>query len=169
MRFDYHSMGADRTARRDAEPYGLFFLSSHWYLAGRDADKGEMRNFRLNRIRNVELNPTRSQTSDYIIPAGFSLREHARSRQSWELGDGGSEDAIVEFHNPTGAAKAASRLGVAVEGPGDRRKFQFRRMDTFARWLLSFGGEAIPLEPERLVTEFERQARETNALYETSP
>ncbi|HEX2722082.1 MAG TPA: WYL domain-containing protein, partial [Gemmatimonadaceae bacterium] len=50
VRFDYHSMGGDRTTRRAAEPYGLFFLSSHWYLAARDVDKREMRNFRLNRI-----------------------------------------------------------------------------------------------------------------------
>ena len=91
--------------------------------------------------------------------------KHARSRQAWELGDGGSDDAIVEFRNPTGAARAAARLGVAVEGAGDQRKFQFRRLDTFARWLLSFGGEAIPTQPARLVDEFERQAHETRALY----
>ena len=166
VRFDYHSMGADRITRRDVEPYGLFFLSSNWYLAGRDTDKGEMRNFRLNRIGTLELNTSRSQTADYAIPDGFDLREHARSRQSWELGDGGSDEAVVEFRNPAGAARAAARLGVAVEGAGDQRKFQFRRLDAFARWLLSFGGEAIPTQPPRLVDEFERQARETIAIYE---
>jgi predicted DNA-binding transcriptional regulator YafY len=166
VRFDYHSIGAGQASSRSVEPYGLFFLSSHWYLAARDTEKDEMRNFRLNRIQNLELNRSRSQTADYSIPSGFNLRKHSGSRQAWELGDGGSEDAVVEFRNPAGAAKAAARLGVAVEGTGDLRKFQFRRLDTFARWLLSFGGEAIPREPPHLVKEFERQASETSALYE---
>jgi len=163
--FDYQGMAANNTARRTLEAYGLFFLSAHWYVTGRDADRAELRNFRLNRMRNVELNPAKSQTVDYEIPAGFDLREHAKSRHAWEIGGGVHEDAIVDFRNPAGAAKAAARLGVAVEGATDRRKFQFRRMDSFARWLLSFGGEAVPVEPPALVEEFERQVRETRAVY----
>ena len=163
--FDYHGMATNSTARRTLEAYGLFFLSAHWYVTGRDTDKDELRNFRLNRMRNIELNPARSQTADYEIPAGFNLREHAKSRHAWEIGGGVHENAIVEFLNPAGAAKAAARLGVAVDGATDRRRFQFRRMDSFARWLLSFGGEAVPVEPPALVEEFQRQVRETRAVY----
>ena len=163
--FDYHTMGSDQTARRNVEPYGLFFLSAHWYLAARDLERNELRNFRLNRISNIEANAARSQSSDYSIPSGFDLREHAQSKKAWELGDGAGEDAVVNFHNPTGAAKAALRLGVAIEGGAERRKFRFRRVDSFARWLLSFGGEAIPVSPRALVDEFNRQVRETRAVY----
>lgn len=169
VRFHYRSMGSDTTSLRQIEPYGLFFLSSHWYLAGRDAEKSELRNFRLSRISDAEINPARSQTADYAIPPGFDLRDHARSRQAWEIGDGAGQDALVEFRDATSAAKAASRLGIAVEGPGDRRRFKFRRIDSFARWLLSFGGEAIPLEPAELVSEFEAQVRATHAVYEEKP
>src|SRR5687767_9104280 len=99
--FDYHSMGSDQTARRHAEPYGLFFLSSHWYLAAKDLDKADLRNFRLNRMQDVDVNTVRSQTSDYTIPEGFNLREHARSKKAWELGDSAGADAVVDFRNPT--------------------------------------------------------------------
>ncbi|MEO8194060.1 MAG: WYL domain-containing protein [Gemmatimonadales bacterium] len=163
--FDYHTMSTDRNARRKVEPYGLFFLSSHWYLAGRDADKSELRNFRLNRMWNLELNSAKAQSADYEIPEEFNLRQHARSKQSWELGETDGNDAIVDFLGGTGASKAAARLGVAVEGAADRRKFRFHRVDSFARWLLSFGGEAVPIAPEQLVTEFNRQIRETHAVY----
>ena len=163
--FDYHNMGSDHITRRNVEPYGLFFLSSHWYLAANDLDKGDLRNFRLNRIRRVDVNASRSQSPDYSIPADFKLRDHARSKKPWELGDGAGEDAVVDFRNPTGAAKAAARLGVAVEGGTDRRKFRIRRVDSFARWLLSFGGEAVPISPESLVSEFDRQIQETRAVY----
>jgi predicted DNA-binding transcriptional regulator YafY len=44
--FDYHAMETDATARRTVEPYGVFYLGGHWYLAGRDRDRGALRNFR---------------------------------------------------------------------------------------------------------------------------
>ena len=166
--FDYHSMSSDERARRNVNPYGLFFLSSHWYVAGLDADKGELRNYRVTRISNVAVNATRSQTPDYEIPATFRLREHAHSRRPWELGEGESNEALVDFPGGSGAAKAAARLGIAVEGSPDRRKFVFRRTDSFARWLLSFGGEAVPVSPASLVTEFRRQVDATRAVYEES-
>ena len=163
--FDYSGMATNSEARRTLEPYGLFFLSAHWYVTGRDVQRGELRNFRLNRMRNVDVNSATSQTADYKIPLEFNLRKHAKSRHAWEIGGGVHENAVVDFQNATGAAQAAARLGMEIEGSPDRRAFQFRRMDSFARWLLSFGGEAIPVEPPALVAEFRQQARATRALY----
>ena len=167
--FTYHSISSDTTGQRQAEPYGLFFLSAHWYMAARDRDKNELRNFRLTRMSNVEVNQARAQSSDYEIPSGFNLREHARSRKPWDLGEGDRNEAVVEFSGSSGATKAAARLGEAVEGTDDRRQFRFRREDSFARWLLSLGGEAIPLSPDSLVEEFNRQLSETRAVYEGAP
>ena len=166
--FDYHAMSSDLDSRRTVEPYGLFFLSSHWYLAGRLVDKNEMRNFRLSRMRNVSVNSSRSQSADYEIPADFNLREHAKSKRPWELGEGDASEAVVDFRGATGATKAAARLGLAVEGSSDRRKFRLRNIDSFARWLLSFGGEAVPVAPTALVNEFGRQVRLTSQVYETA-
>jgi proteasome accessory factor B len=166
--FDYHTIGSDTHSRRNAEPYGLFFLSVHWYLAARDIDKSQIRNFRLSRMSNVAINAARSQTPDYTIPADFILRDHARSRQAWDLGDTAGQEAIVDFTSASGAAQAAAKLGVAVEGASGRRKFNIRRLDSFARWLLSFGGDAVPREPEELVKEFGRQLDETRTMYQRS-
>lgn len=48
--FDYH----DR--RREVEPQGLAFRNGHWYLSARDAESGEDRSWRLDRIQSpVEL------------------------------------------------------------------------------------------------------------------
>src|SRR5690349_1902389 len=72
--FHYYSMERDERSRRTVEPYGLFFVSSHWYLAGRDVGQDALRNFRLSRISAVEVNRKKSQTPDYEVPADFSLR-----------------------------------------------------------------------------------------------
>ena len=163
--FDYRSMGSDRTAARTVEPYGLFYLHGHWYLAGRDRDAGDLRNFRLSRMTSVRRNTARESTPDYEVPPGFRLREHARSRQAWELGDGDAREVDVRFVRDTGAAAAAARLGAEIEGAPDRRRFTVRRQDAFVRWLLAFAGDARPVAPADVVAEFDAQLRATLALY----
>ena len=147
------------------EPFGLFFVSAHWYLAARDVEKDSVRNFRLSRIENVTVNTKKSQSRDYEVPATFVLREHAQSREPWEIGEGDATSAVVEFTATTGATRAALNLGQPVPESSTRRRFAVRRQDTFARWLLSFGGDARPIEPPELCTEYARVAAETLARY----
>ena len=163
--FDYHAMGSDAITGREVEPYGLFYLNGHWYLAGCDREKRALRNFRLSRMGRVVSNRARAGTPDFEVPASFDLREHARSRQAWELGDGDATEAIVEFVRDSGAAAGAARLGVMVENEPGRRRFLVRRIDSFARWLLSFGGDARPVSPRAVVAEYEEQLRRTRELY----
>jgi predicted DNA-binding transcriptional regulator YafY len=165
--FDYFGMERGEQSRRTVEPYGLFFVSAHWYLAGRDVEREGLRNFRLSRILAVEVNTKKAQSPDYEIPSSFSLRDHAQAREPWEIGDGTAMTAVVEFTATTGATQAALRLGRPVEGKGtdNRRAFEVRRPDAFARWLLSFGGDARPLEPASLRAEYARVAVATMSRY----
>jgi len=163
--FDYYTIERDEHARRTVEPYGLFFVSSHWYLAARDRDRDAIRNFRLSRISRVEVNTRRAQSADYALPPDFVLRDHAQSREPWEIGDGDARTALVDFVAATGATEAARKLGRAVAGDEKRREFDVRRDDAFARWLLAFGGDARPVSPPELVAEYERQAAATLRLY----
>jgi len=167
--FTYHAMGTDATSGRTVEPFGLFFLNQHWYLAGRLPGEEAVKNYRLNRIVGAEVNPSKPGTPDYEIPGGFNLRTHARSRQAWELGAGDAATATILFRATTGAAAAAARLGEPVEGYPDRRRFQVRRLDAFARWLLSFAGDLEPLSPRELVDEYLGLVRETLAHHTPDP
>jgi proteasome accessory factor B len=163
--FGYHSMGADEGARRTVEPYGLFFVGGHWYLVGRDVEKDARRNYRVSRIDGLKVNRQREGSPDYEIPADFSLREHARSRQAWEIGDGDMFAALVEFRGETGAVRAAAALGRPDDASPALRRFDVRRADSFARWLLAFAGEALPVSPPSLVDEYRALAERTRALY----
>ena len=164
--FEYRSMGDDATGRRTVEPYGLFYLNQHWYLAARAAGDPIVKNYRLSRISAAEENASKPGTRDYEVPAGFRLQEHARSRQAWELGDGDAVEATVELRRADGAALAAGRLGDPVAGHPDRRRFLVRRRDAFARWLLSFAGDVVPLAPPELVDEYAGLLRRTLAVYQ---
>jgi predicted DNA-binding transcriptional regulator YafY len=163
--FAYHTMGTPAPGTRTVEPYGLFFVSGHWYLAARDVEKDALRNFRVSRIAQLAVNSARAGTPDYAIPASFALRDHARSRQAWELGDGDAFEAVVEFRGTSGAVVAAAALGRVDPGSASVRRFDVRRVDSFARWLLSFGGDAIPLAPATLVTEYATLVERTRTQY----
>lgn len=163
--FDYYGISGDKTTQRIVEPYGLCFLSSHWYVAGRDVEKNEVRNFRLSRIASVSVNQQRPQSPDFTIPDGFSLPEHARSRLPWEIGDGDLIEAIVRFPRRTGVSFSAARLGEPVPGETGVRRFRIRRQDAFARWLLSFGGDAVPIAPPKLVEKYKEALDATLSLY----
>ena len=163
--FTYHSADGAQAADRTCEPYGLFFLNGHWYLAAHDTSKNALRNFRVSRMTNVRCNKKTLQSADYTIPESFSLREHARSREAWEIGDGDAYEATVEFQGQTGAAIAAAALGRADESSSSLRHFHVRRTDSFARWLLTFVGEAKPVAPDALLTEYARVLQQTRALY----
>ena len=181
--FGYHAMSTDRVEQREVEPYGLFFLHGHWYLAARDRARDALRNFRLDRVTMPKVNPAKSQSADYDIPADFRLREHAQSRHAWELGDGDSVRVVVELRGASGPVMAAGKLGEpgeeqqvpppspAARGRDDTplRAFQVRRADAFVRWLLSFAGQARPLSPPEIVERFEAMVRETAAVYDRAP
>jgi predicted DNA-binding transcriptional regulator YafY len=58
---------------------------------------------------------------------------------------------------------AAARLGEADTAHPERRRFRVRRRDAFARWLLSFAGDIVPVYPDEMVEEFRTLLRETLA------
>jgi predicted DNA-binding transcriptional regulator YafY len=163
--FNYAKPASDGSMERHVEPYGLFFLNAHWYLAGRDHARDAVRNFRVSRMRDVDVNARRPNSADYDVPEAFRLKEHAKARDAWELGDGDANVARVKVRPGTASAAAISRIGEAVEGEADTFRFAVRRLDPFARWLLSFAGDARPLSPRELVDHFEDLIIETLALY----
>jgi proteasome accessory factor B len=144
--FDYHAMGRDETRRREVEPWGLFFIGQHWYLAARDPAADGLRNFRLSRMADVRVNEKREQSPDFTVPRDFRLRDHARSREAWALGDAEAVTAVVRVD-------------------GELRQVPIRRLDVFARWLLSSGGAMRPVEPPELVAAYDDLVHKTLALY----
>lgn len=158
---DYHTFGSDVRKSRVVSPYGLFFLGSHWYLAAREDSTGPVKNFRISRISSAEVNRTQPDTPDFEIPAGFDLRAHSASRQAWELGDAGSIEAVVDFRGSSGPTMAARRLGDAVPDAPTKRRFQVRRVEPFARWLLSFAGEVVPESPAEVTSAYQELAQES--------
>jgi predicted DNA-binding transcriptional regulator YafY len=163
--FDYEAVATGTAGPRTVEPLGLYFLSHHWYLAAREPGETLVKNFRVSRMTNAVANGARPGTPDFDRPDGFDLRRHARQRNAWELGDGTWVEAVVAFAAGSGAADAAARLGAAVPGEPEQRRYEVRRLDSFVRWLLPLAGHATPVSPPELVSAWREAARDTLALY----
>jgi hypothetical protein len=106
--------------------------------------------------------------SDFVVPAGFDLKAHARSRQAWELGTGDGEAIDVHFSGHGGDVTAALRLGEplpSAPASGTCLRFQVRRRDTFLRWLLSFAGDAAPIAPDAVVQAWRALVQDTLAAH----
>ncbi|MBL8998305.1 MAG: WYL domain-containing protein [Gemmatimonadetes bacterium] len=163
--FTYRSMHRDELASRTVDPWGLAFLSGHWYLIARDHAADALRQFRVSRIAAPEVNAARAQSPDYTIPADFDLASHARSRQAWELGDAEQREVTVRFRTATGVTLAAMRLGEAVPRDPELRRFRVRRPDTFALWILGFAGDAWIESPTELRDRVQELAERTLERY----
>lgn len=161
--FTYASMGSNRQRMRTVEPYGLVFLTGHWYLIAHDADQHALRQFRVSRVSKPKYNAAK-KTPDYVIPATFDLTAHAASRQAWELGDEEAVPVVVAFRGDSGHVRQGMQMGETTTAPR-QRQFHVRRRDPFLRWLLTFGGDAHPVSPPDWSVAWRRLLHDTLAAH----
>ena len=85
IEFEYYTMQSGETAMRRVDPYHLLFEGGQWYLVGHSHERGEVRVFRLSRIRGKVAYSTKAE-HDFQRPADFDPRGYA-SRINWQLGE----------------------------------------------------------------------------------
>ena len=79
IEFDYYTMQSDATASRKVDPYHLLFEGGQFYLVGYSHERGDVRMFRLSRIRGKVAYATKAE-HDFQRPADFDPREYAGAR-----------------------------------------------------------------------------------------
>lgn len=169
VRFRYHAMRTDTVTGRAVDPYGLSFTNGRWYLLGRDHEADALRQFRIRRIREVAVNARAPGAPDFELPAGFSLWEHTRSRESWDLGDAEAETVVVRFRRRSGLADAAAELGETDPADASLRRYRVRRREPFLRWILRLAGDATIVAPPTARAEFVALVDATRARYAGDP
>ena len=134
--------GRDRTV----EPHRLAFRNGHWYLAGTDAESGEDRSFRLDRIESaVEVGGE---------PDVFERRPAAAPAPPWEAGSG----ELVEAKLLVDADQAGWAVGhLGPDAVSERRpdgsvvlRVRVTNRDAFRSFVLGFLDHAEVLGPPEL-------------------
>ena len=166
--FTYHGIDRDEAERRTVLPYGLAYTGGHWYLHAHDPARGAIRRFRLNRIRELEINTKAPRTKDYEIPPDFSLAAAAEPVPAWALGDDPPVTVTVRFTHDNGITRTARELGHADARTPHAVTFDVRRREVFLRWVLGMAGDAQLIAPPDIVREWETLVQRT-LLAHTTP
>ncbi len=162
VRVHYYSRHSEAFGPRLLRPYALLHHRGYGYLlAGEETDAEEVvqKLFRLDRIRDVEpLDPAGA----YEVPEGVEP-----SRVVPEARDASAPAALVEV-SAKKARWVAERFGEQVTMLDDGRahvRFEGWSEAWLSAWVLSFGGEAVVLEPESLKARVAREARQAREAY----
>jgi predicted DNA-binding transcriptional regulator YafY len=134
-------------------PYGLVFHAARWYLAADDDRSGEIRTFRVDRVRSADIRAERASP-----PEGFDAVEHversiAATPWGWRLEivfDTTLEEARRRIPRWVGEPEQVEE-GVLLRAHSDD-------LDAAARMLASLGWPFTVREPDELRESLRRVA-----------
>ncbi|OWA34068.1 transcriptional regulator [Saccharibacillus sp. O16] len=162
MRFDYagrpdgERSNPERTTRT-AAPYGLVLLNGRWILVAHCELRGAIRNFRVSRIRHLQLT-----NEPYDMPADFRLEEyapeddrHIRVKLLFDAALAGRVEQQPNFYTESSDLTAE---GYEVD-------YRVRRPEELLSWILGWGSRVIVLEPESLKERVRQEIEEMGKRY----
>ncbi len=162
LKIDYHARySQEKTSGRTIDPLGLVFYSNAWHLIGFCKMRGEMRDFRADRIIRLEITP-----------------EYASEKRSGELKKYFQDlwlssdlfEIKVWFDQSLISTLKSTKyyFGYIDEFPennGVVMSFAANEYSYFAHWLLSFAGKCKVLQPVELEMEMLKQVRSLAGIY----
>lgn len=153
--FAYYAPGGE--SARTIEPYDLVFQWSSWYVWGWCLLRQDFRLFKLNRMAGLRVGdafaprpvPLPDLSAETVCPPVYPVRARVRPEHKWRL--------VEEFG-----------LDSFTVEPDGTLLFAFAFMDkgSIVRWIASFGGDAVLLEPEELrreIVAFAEQLRKNHS------
>lgn len=141
----YYVESRGERTKRTVDPLGLVYYTDHWNLIAYDHLRGEVRNFRLDRIESMHV-----LSEGFVRPEGFDLVRHLEARGVRQA----TQEITIRFGEETyRRAKQGipARLDAETRGDGYvEASFRFDNLDYVAGWLLRFGTDATVLAPREL-------------------
>lgn len=145
LRMTYQGADRPEETRRDVEPLGVVFYGGNWHLVAWCRLRTDLRHFRVDRIRRLELLPEK-----FAPREDFSLTKHM---ESYEAG-GPREPVRVWFHEHARERAVRESYATLVEEArrdgGAEFAFYSYSLEWTTQWLLSFGDRAEALAPAKL-------------------
>jgi len=171
VEFEYYSMQRDETTLRRVDPYQLYFEGQQFYLVGLSLERGDLRKFRLDRIRGKVAYATKAE-HDFQRPEDFDPRAYA-NQIPWQLGDAMGEAEVwvsdriawmIERH-----FSSYGTLAPAEDGSGQVFRTRYAIPRLLIGWVLGFREHARILGPPELVDEARRRLDRIVELHAGEP
>jgi predicted DNA-binding transcriptional regulator YafY len=142
LRLEYYKPNEDEFSTRVVEPYTLMNGREGWYVACFDPDRGDVRHFRLDRIRHAEVTDTTFEPRPEVNPAA--------DVDGWlRTGEVEASRIARVWVSPERARWAREERRVAAELADGSVvvELTFKGIDFLVRDVLAEGGDAAVLEP----------------------
>ncbi|HEX4108070.1 MAG TPA: WYL domain-containing protein [Solirubrobacteraceae bacterium] len=156
--FDYQTIERDELSPRRVDPYVLLYRGSQYYLLGYSHERGDIRVFRLSRIRGRVAFATKAE-HDFRRPSDFDPRAYA-DQAEWQFGEEqGRAQILVSERIAWQVERNFAKYGrLETTADGERRFITaYAHGRTLISWLLALGEHARLLGPPELVAELQRR------------
>ena len=146
VRFCYHTRyvrnGQSTQQTREADPYGLVHYANAWHLVAYCHLRQDIRNFRLDRMENLEL-----LSRTFQRPTDFKMHQRRQEEAQRVV-----VRALFDQEVARWVRESRSYFMVAVEesAQGLLVTLRVRQESEIVQWLLSWGRHVQVLEPESL-------------------
>lgn len=140
--FQYTSVSKQEQLQRKADPVGIYYQGSHWYLVAFCHLRNDYRNFRTDRLVGLQL--TDEKLTQVHPPLQNFLGRLTEKRSLQKVVINVNKDVVKylgEQKYYCGFVKEESLEGIV------RMTFLTASLMGFARWFLLFGDEAAIIEP----------------------
>jgi len=150
IKITYYSISNDEITKRNLDPFHLMFRGGFWYLIAFCHLRNEIKMFRIDRIRDIELTD-----KSFQIPADFSLSSYIG--KSWNVVRGEGEVYQVEIKVSPPASRWVreevrhpTQKIIPLENENILFKAEVSSLTEIQRWVLQLGSCAEVVAPEEL-------------------
>ncbi len=159
---EYYVESRSEVVKRHVNPLGLVYYTDHWNLIAYDHLRKSVRNFRLDRIREMYV-----LTERFDRPDGFDLASY--------LEDLGLDTELKDVHLRFGKDvydRARTEIPARIEDEktsedGVSVQFRFSNLAYLSSWLLRYGPGVEVLAPDELKSRHMDAAKAVSAIYES--
>jgi len=157
LEIDYYEITKKALTHRKIDPYYLFCGQGNWYLYAYCHQEKRTADFALHRLKGIRELPTR-------FPPADPMKISQKLRQRFGLIEGPVMDIAIRFV-PRRAEWVRERQWHPSQVFEDQKdgstilRMRVEGLPSVARWVLGFGGDAIPLQPPQLVDEVRQAAQ----------
>lgn len=159
----YFSFSSHQETERKVDPYHLYNFEGVWYFCGFCHLRREIRDFALDRVREVTI-----LAENFVRPSDFSPREYFA--QAFRLYHGETLRVRIWF-DPEKAPWIQERIWHPTqeiqELPDGSVIFTVRaHPEEIKRWVLGYGSHARVLEPESFRKEIQEEIERMRGMYQ---
>ncbi len=148
--FQYKSRGDSEFSNRTVDPYLLVFYRDHWNMIGFSHKREAIRNFVLDRMKNVGILSQHFETDRDINVEALIFGSNESGLEIVLLVDK-SADRAFKANLPTKIFKENEENSEKI-----KVHFRFDNIDYLNEWLLQFGNKVTVLSPPELKTKREK-------------